>query len=183
MKKTLILSAIICSITSIANAAEAPTPAKGDFSSADIQWIGHAKIIPGNDITITGENGALEPNDGALTVSANGTFKTTTPVKLESRLYFDINDDGAKEAGDLFATNWTLDAAKPMTVTWGTNVVDGMDIKVDDLLSGANLTETTGPEGAERVSLTVTNDSPTSVPALDPRAELSVQATVLATVA
>ncbi|NVP02571.1 hypothetical protein HWA77_20375 [Photobacterium damselae subsp. damselae] len=183
MKKTLILSAIICSITSIANAAEAPTPTKGDFSSADIQWIGHAKIIPGSDITITGENGAIEPNDGALNVNADGTFETTTPVKLESRLYFDKDGDGSKEAGDLFKTNWTLNPAKPVTVTWGTNVVDGMNIKVKDLLSSQQLTDTAGSNEADRVSLTVTNTSPTSVPAADPRAELNVQASILATVA
>ncbi|SUB90844.1 hypothetical protein [Photobacterium damselae] len=183
MKKTLLLSALVLSFSTVANAADAPEPTSGDFSTADVQWVGHAKVIPGNDITITGENGAIEPSDGALNVNADGSFETITPVKLESRLYFDKDGDGSKEAGDLFATNWTLNPAKPMTVTWGSNVVDGMDVKVKDLLSSKQLTDTTGSNAAERVSLTVSNTSPTTVPAVDPRAELNVQASILATVA
>ncbi|NVP03287.1 hypothetical protein HWA77_24080, partial [Photobacterium damselae subsp. damselae] len=33
-------------------------PRPRDESSADVQWIGHAKIIPGDNMTITGEYGA-----------------------------------------------------------------------------------------------------------------------------
>lgn len=183
MKKTLLLSAMVLAFTSAANAAEAPVPSPGDVSSADIQWVGHAKIIPGNDITITGADGALEPNDGVLTVNADGTFTTKTAVQLESRLYFDADGDDVKEAGDLFATNWTLDAAKPITVTWGTNVTAGMDPQVQETSSGLTLTTDKAAEGLSQVYLQVSNEKAATVAPTDPRADLTVNATILATVA
>ncbi|HIF9399811.1 TPA: hypothetical protein ACX6RT_003782 [Photobacterium damselae] len=190
MKKTVVFSAVLLSIgtlTSFVAAAEAtaPTPVADDFSSADIQWVGHAKIIPGNDITITGADGALDANDGELKVYGNGTFTTKTPVKLESRLYWnsDASADGSKEAGDLFATDWTLSEIKPVKVTWGMNATDGMTVKISDQLTGNELTTSAGPKAASQVMLGVENPTPPSIAPVDPRAELSVQATVLATVA
>ncbi|MGR5327833.1 hypothetical protein [Photobacterium damselae] len=180
ISKSLLL--LISLSTVYANASEVNDVLPPDQSSADVQWKGHAKIIPGNNMTITGEYGAAEPNDGKLTVNADGTFKTTEPVKLESHLYWDKDSDDVKDVGDFIATNWTLDSARPITVEWGTNVVDGMDVKVSDLMSGSDLSETDGPN-VERVSLTVTNEKSTSVPAVDPRAELVVKTTILSTVA
>ncbi|HIF9171049.1 TPA: hypothetical protein ACX6PO_003830 [Photobacterium damselae] len=190
MKKTVVFSAVLLSIGTLtsfvaAAADTAPTPVAGDFSSADIQWVGHAKIIPGENITITGADGASEAEDGVLKVMGDGTFSTTTPVKLESRLYWntDASADGSKEAGDLFATDWTLSKIKPLNVNWGMNVTDGMTVKITDRATGIELTDAAGPKAASQVMLDVENVTPPSVVPVDPRAELSVQATVLATVA
>lgn len=181
MNKVILSTALLSILAS--NAFAAPTPTSGDVSSADIKWIGHSKIIPGDDITITGEFGAVEPNDGKISVQMDGRFETTIPVNLESHLYWDIDSDGAKDVGDLFATNWTLDTVRPVTVTWGANVVAGMVPTITDLYTGTDLTTTSGPSGVDKVSLKVSNVTPATVTPVDPREELQIQATVLATVA
>lgn len=181
MKKTFLLSAMIISFASTVNAADAPEPIAGDVSSADIQWSGHAKILPGNDIIITGKDSASTPNTGELTVNADGTFTTKVAVDLESRLYYDKDGDDVKEAGELFATSWSLDTTKPMTVTWGTNVTAGIAPTVKDSISGSALTDVAGPNSASQISLLVSNETPASTTPTDPRADLSVQATIIAT--
>lgn len=180
MNKVILSTALVSTLLA-SSAFAAPTPASGDVSSADIQWSGHSKIIPGDDMTITGEFGAAEPNDGKLSVQMDGRFKTTVPVNLESHLYWDIDGDSVKDVGDLFATNWTLDTVRPVTVAWGANVVKGMDPKIVDLYSGTELT-TSSFLKSDKVSLSVTNESPVTVPAVDPREELVINATILATV-
>lgn len=176
---TVLLSALGFSAAS--QAAEAPTPAAGDFSSAFLEWSGFAKVIPGNDIVITGaRSGAVE--DGVLTVKGDGTFETKTPIILESRLYWD-QGSGSKTAGDLFATNWTVDA-DGITATWGANSTAGMDIKMTDIASGTELTSKAGANGVSTVTLSVNSVSPvTSATPLNLLEPLVVNANVLATVA
>lgn len=159
----------------------APTPAAGDFSSAFLEWSGFAKVIPGDDIVITGaRSGAVE--DGVLTVKGDGTFETKTPIILESRLYWD-QGSGSKTAGDLFATNWTMDA-DGITATWGANSTAGMDIKMTDIASGTELTSKAGVNGVSTVTLSVNSVSPvTSATPLNLLEPLVVNANVLATVA
>ncbi|HIF9171134.1 TPA: hypothetical protein ACX6PO_003928 [Photobacterium damselae] len=185
MSKAFFPSALLCcwAITSVA-ATVPPKPIDGDVSSADIQWDGHAKIIPGNFMTITGANGAMDISDGELNVYGNGTFTTKTPVKLESRFYlnYDSSVDGSREVGDLVAATWRLSKTKPVTVSWGANTTDGMKIDIRDLITNKSLTRFRGPTLKDQVMLAVTNNSPTSATPVDPRAELSVQATIIASV-
>ena len=176
---TVLLSAL--GFSAVSNAAE-PEPVVDDFSSAFIQWSGFAKVIPGDDIVITGlRNGPVE--DGTLTVNGDGTFKTKTPVDLESRFYRDQDGSGVKTAGDLFATNWALDA-DGITAAWGTNSTDGMMIKMIDTKSTTELTTSSGPELKSAVTLSVQNDSTvTSSEELNMLEPLTVTANVIATVA
>ncbi|NVP02352.1 hypothetical protein HWA77_19225, partial [Photobacterium damselae subsp. damselae] len=106
---------------------------------------------------------------------------TTEPVKLESHLYWDKDADDVKDVGDLIGTHWTVDTSRPVTAEWGVNVVDGMDVKISDLMTGSDLSDADGPN-TDRVSLTVTNEKATSIPAVDPREELVVKATILSTI-
>ncbi|PTB30995.1 hypothetical protein [Photobacterium phosphoreum] len=179
-KKMLLATVLLSTLGfSAASQADAPVPVAADVSSAFVQWSGFAKVIPGNDIVITGaRSGAIE--DGVLIVNGDGTFKTKTPITLESRLYWD-QGTGTKTAGDLFATNWTMDT-DGATASWGANSTAGMDIKVKDTASGNELTTTTGVS-ASSVKLSVNSDvSVTAGGALNLLEPLIVQANVLATV-
>ena len=175
---TVLLSTL--GFSAVSNAAE-PAPIKGDFSSAFIQWSGFAKVIPGDDIVITGlRNGPVA--DGTLTVKGDGTFETKTPIDLESRLYWDQDASGVKTAGNLFATNWTIDA-DGITAAWGTNSTDGMMIKMTDTKSSTELTTSSGPELKSAVTLAVKNDSAVASPEeLNLLEPLTVTANVIATV-
>ncbi|KJG13634.1 hypothetical protein [Photobacterium iliopiscarium] len=161
--------------------AVAPTPVKGDFSSTFLEWSGFAKVIPGDDIVITGaRSGAVE--DGVLTVKGDGTFETKTPIVLESRLYWD-QGSGSKTAGELFATNWTIDA-DGISASWGANSTAGMDIKMTDIASGTELTSKAGVSAVSTVTLSVNSVAPvTSATSLNLLEPLVVNANVLATVA
>lgn len=169
------------SAVSQAAPAVAPTPVTGDFSSAFLEWSGFAKVIPGDDIVITGaRSGAVE--DGVLTVKGDGTFETKTPIVLESRLYWD-QGSGSKTAGELFATNWTVDA-DGITASWGANSTAGMDIKMTDIASGTELTSKAGVSAVSTVTLSVNSVAPvTSATPLNLLEPLVVNANVLATVA
>ena len=175
---TVLLSTLGFSVVS--NAAE-PAPVVGDFSSAFVQWSGFAKVIPGDDIVITGlRNGPVA--DGTLTVKGDGTFETKTPIDLESRLYWDQDASGVKTAGNLFATNWTIDA-DGITAAWGTNSTDGMMVTMMDTKSSTELTTSSGPELKSAVTLAVKNDSAVASPEeLNLLEPLTVTANVIATV-
>lgn len=180
----LLLATVLLStlgFSAVSNAAE-PVPVVGDSSSAFIQWSGFAKVIPGDAIVITGlRNGPIE--DGTLTVNGDGTFKTKTPIDLESRFYWDQDGSGVKTAGDLFATNWTIDA-DGITAAWGTNSTDGMMVKMIDTKSTTELTTSSGPKLTSAVTLAVNNDSPvTSAEDLNLLEPLTVTANVIATIA
>ena len=175
---TVLLSTL--GFSAVSNAAE-PAPVVGDSSSAFVQWSGFAKVIPGDDIVITGlRNGPVA--DGTLTVKGDGTFETKTPIDLESRLYWDQDASGVKTAGNLFATNWTIDA-DGITAAWGTNSTDGMMIKMTDTKSSTELTTSSGPELKSAVTLAVKNDSAVASPEeLNLLEPLTVTANVIATV-
>ena len=175
---TVLLSTL--GFSAVSNAAE-PAPVVGDSSSAFVQWSGFAKVIPGDDIVITGlRNGPVA--DGTLTVKGDGTFETKTPIDLESRLYWDQDASGVKTAGNLFATNWTIDA-DGITAAWGTNSTDGMMIKMIDTKSTTELTTSSGPELKSAVTLAVKNDSAVASPEeLNLLEPLTVTANVIATV-
>ncbi|HIF9293503.1 TPA: hypothetical protein ACX6Q7_001403 [Photobacterium damselae] len=182
MKKTIVSAALLSAISFASFATMAADPVDGDHSSAAVKWTGTAQIIPGDTMTITGENGSWTPNDGKVKVAADGTFTTVESVVLESHEYSDKDGDNVKDIGELYATNWTLDASKPVLISWGENVINGMEAKIVDLNTGVELTSTTGPEQVSLVSLSVGNDKATSVPAVNPQADLEVNATVVATV-
>ena len=175
---TVLLSTL--GFSAVSNAAE-PAPVVGDSSSAFVQWSGFAKVIPGDDIVITGaRSGAVE--DGVLTVKGDGTFETKTPIVLESRLYWD-QGSGSKTAGELFATNWTIDA-DGISASWGANSTAGMDIKMTDIASGTELTSKAGVSAVSTVTLSVNSVAPvTSATSLNLLEPLVVNANVLATVA
>ena len=175
---TVLLSTL--GFSAVSNAAE-PAPVVGDSSSAFVQWSGFAKVIPGDDIVITGlRNGPVA--DGTLTVKGDGTFETKTPIDLESRLYWDQDASGVKTAGNLFATNWTIDA-DGITAAWGTNSTDGMMVTMMDTKSSTELTTSSGPELKSAVTLAVKNDSAVASPEeLNLLEPLTVTANVIATV-
>ena len=175
---TVLLSTL--GFSAVSNAAE-PAPVVGDSSSAFVQWSGFAKVIPGDDIVITGlRNGPVA--NGTLTVKGDGTFETKTPIDLESRLYWDQDASGVKTAGNLFATNWTIDA-DGITAAWGTNSTDGMMVTMMDTKSSTELTTSSGPELKSAVTLAVKNDSAVASPEeLNLLEPLTVTANVIATV-
>ena len=175
---TVLLSTL--GFSAVSNAAE-PAPVVGDSSSAFVQWSGFAKVIPGDDIIITGlRNGPVA--NGTLTVKGDGTFETKTPIDLESRLYWDQDASGVKTAGNLFATNWTIDA-DGITAAWGTNSTDGMMVTMMDTKSSTELTTSSGPELKSAVTLAVKNDSAVASPEeLNLLEPLTVTANVIATV-
>ncbi|OEC80677.1 hypothetical protein A9D46_07520 [Photobacterium damselae subsp. damselae] len=178
MKKTLLSIALLSTI-SFSSIAE---PVDGDHSSASVKWAGASVIIPGDSMTIIGENGSWTPNDGEVKVAADGTFTSVESVILESHEYSDKDGDGVKDIGELYDTNWSLDASKPVLISWGENVISGMDAKVIDLNSGVELTANSGPELTSLVSLAVINESATTTPAINPQEKLEVNATVISSV-
>ncbi|HIF9195270.1 TPA: hypothetical protein ACX6PX_000487 [Photobacterium damselae] len=178
MKKTLLSIALLSTI-SFSSIAE---PVDGDHSSASVKWTGASQIIPGDTMTITGENGSWTPNDGKVKVAADGTFTSVESVILESHEYSDKDGDSVKDIGELYDTNWTLDASKPIIISWGENVINGMNAKIIDLNSGVELTTTSGPELTSLVSLAAINESATTAAAINPQAELEINATVIASV-
>ncbi|WP_297476371.1 hypothetical protein [uncultured Photobacterium sp.] len=184
MKKQnlLLATALVSALGFSAVSQAAPEDlAVGDHSTAYLQWTGFAKVIPGDNVVITGKS-AGPVLDGELYVKSDGTFETTKAIDLESRYYLTDAVTGAKSAGDLLATNWTLDASG-ITASWGSNPTAGMDIKMKDTTTGLELTDAAGPVKVDNVQLSVVNDIPApeaeSLNMLEP---LVVNAKVIATV-
>lgn len=188
--KKLLLAVLVstCGFSAVSQAAtyeptpppEAPVPVVGDVSSAFVEWSGIAKVIPGDNIIITGARSSAV-KDGILIVKGDGTFTTKTPIDLESRLYWDKDLSGTKTAGDLFATEWTIDA-DGITASWGANSVAGMNIKMKDLETDTDITTDAGVN-ATTVRLSVQSDSAVvSEEPLNLLEPLVVNANVLATV-
>lgn len=196
-KRLFITMMSIVSINSFAGTIERPSPghtferpcpievgsdSNSESASSRAKWEGVARIIPGDNMTITGKDGSLTVINGEIELAADGTFSASVPVILESHEYSDNDGDGVKDVGDLYDTNWSLDPATPLTVTWGSNITEGIEAKVIDLNTGIELTTSSGPEQVSFVSLGVSNEKAVTNPVTNPQAELLVNATVISSV-
>ncbi len=105
MKKTLLVLSMMMSASSFAAGMDAdwaagaggPTGADTDSASAKIDWVADLPTtISGKWVTLKGQDG-YDIAPGVIEFAADGTFATTTPVKLELRYW----DPATGKVGDI----------------------------------------------------------------------------------
>lgn len=114
--------------------------------------------IPGDNLIITGNNGALEIADGALLVNQDGTFETTQPIQVEARDY----DSTTEVVSDVnTSAKWKVTG---ITALFGANTSTEADISVTDAGLGAVTLDEDATEFSTETSgeliLSVANETP-----------------------
>ncbi|MGF1907055.1 hypothetical protein [Aliivibrio salmonicida] len=127
MKKTLLATAIL--VTTLVSSSAAFAEATTTPAQTTVHWVGSiADVIPGDNIVITGEAGAVEIANGDLNLETNGTFDSTE-IKLETHDYDEVTQTigvGVVEA------TWTLQS---VDYSWGENQISDSVVEVFDTTS------------------------------------------------
>lgn len=172
LKKTMLAMALAATAATVMAA-----PGPGDSASASAVWTGFVPgVIDSSSIIITGRDGG-KILDGTLLVLEDGSF-TSTPVRLESRVYKDPN------IGDVIDTvNWTVDGIQVLYNGVGTMSEEFLKNNVTVSFNGTDVVNRDpssmfSDEG--RVDVQIRNEG--AVDGVIPGTAVQAQVTVVATV-